>query len=187
MPITTIDPCTALIVVDLQKGIVALPVATPIDGIIARAAELADAFRRVGLPVVLVRVNGRAPGRTERSRVPGALPPDFAEFVPALSPRTGDHTIAKQTAGAFTRTGLEDLLRSKGVTQIVIAGVSTSMGVESTGRHAHELGFHVTFAVDAMTDLDADLHANSVAKVFPRIGETGTTADILAILAQRAA
>ena len=84
--------------------------------------------------------------------------------------------------GAFAHTGLEDYLKARGVTQIVIAGIATAIGVESTARQAYEAGFNVTFAIDAMTDLDADTHHNSVTRIFPRIGETGTTADVIGLL-----
>ena len=185
MTVTTLDPTTALIVIDLQKGIVALPTVHPIAGIVERARLLTDAFRSHGLPVVLVNVTGRPPGRAEQVRIPRELPSGFADFVPELSPQPGDHTVSKQTAGAFTRTDLESFLTSRGVTQVVIVGVATSMGVESTARQAHELGFNVTLAVDAMTDLDAALHASSSTKIFPRLGETGSTQDIIDLLAAR--
>ncbi|MCW6510382.1 cysteine hydrolase family protein [Lichenifustis flavocetrariae] len=187
MAVTALDPTTALIVIDLQNGIVSLPVAHPVEDIVRRAAELAKAFRHHALPVVLVNVIGVPPGRTEQSRFRGAFPIGFAEFVPELPPQAGDHVVSKKTAGAFTKTDLEAYLTSKGATQVVIVGVATSMGVESTARQAHELGFNVTLVVDAMTDMDSGLHDVTIAKVFPRIGETGTTADILDLLNQRSA
>ena len=182
MPVTTLDPDTALVVIDLQNGIVALPTAHPIAAIVQHASRLADVFRSRGLPVVLVNVTGRPPGRTEQTRLPGTLPSGFADFVPDLSPQPGDHVVSKQSAGAFTRTDLEAYLRSRGVTQVVIAGVATSMGVEATARQAHELGFNVTLATDAMTDMDVDSHTHSITKLFPRLGETGTTAAIIDLL-----
>ena len=185
MPVTTLDPVTALIVIDLQQGIVCLPTAHPIAEVVQRASTLAQAFRRHGLPVILVNVTGRPPGRTELTRIPRELPPGFADFVPELSPQRGDHIVSKQTAGAFTRTDLETHLRAKGVTQVVIAGVATSMGVEATARQAHELGFNVSLATDAMTDMDAELHASSITKLFPRLGETGTTRAIIDLLSSR--
>ncbi len=99
--------------------------------------------------------------------------------MPELDLQTRDHRISKKTWGAFTQTGLEQYLRERGVTQIVLAGISTSIGVESTARQAHELGFHVTLATDAMTDLHPDAHHNSVTRIFPRLGETGSTQEIL--------
>ena len=185
MALTTLDPTTALIVIDLQKGIVSLPTAHPINEILQRTRALADAFRRRGLPVVLVNVSGVPPGRTEQARFRGELPSGFADLVPELGQQPSDHVVTKRTAGAFTRTDLEPYLTSKGVTQVVIIGVATSMGVEATARQAHELGFNVTLAVDAMTDMDADLHANSAGKIFPRLGETGTTAEIVDLLERR--
>ena len=182
MSVTTLDPRTALIVIDLQKGVVHLPSAQPVATVLANAARLAGAFRRRGLPVVLVNVVGRPQGRTEQSFSLDGLPPDWAELAPELEPQASDHRITKKTAGAFTNTDLEAYLRARSVTQVVIAGVSTSMGVEATARAAYELGFNVTLPIDAMADLSPEAHENSITRIFPRIGETGTTADILALL-----
>jgi nicotinamidase-related amidase len=182
MPVTTLDPNTALILIDLQKGIVARQTAPyPSADVVAKAVELLKAFRAHELPVVLVHVTGGAPGRNEQPPQP-APPADWAEFVPELDRQPGDHIVEKKTWGAFAQTGLENYLKARGVTQIVIAGIATAIGVESTARQAYEAGFNVTFAIDAMTDLDADTHENSVTRIFPRIGETGATADILGLL-----
>jgi len=182
MPITTIDPKTALIVVDLQKGLLAFPATPPVPEVVPRAGELAAAFRRHHLPVILVNVAGGAPGRADQP--PRALPPsdDWTELVPELDPQPGDHRVTKRTWGAFTNTDLDAYLLENGVTQVVLCGVATSIGVESTARFAHELGFNVTFAIDTMTDGFPDAHANSIARIFPRLGETGTAAEIIAML-----
>jgi nicotinamidase-related amidase len=182
MPLTTLDPTSALIVVDLQKGLASFVAEDAFNEVVRRSRQLADAFRRRGLPVVLVNVAGGAPGRTEHARTLTDLPGDWTELLPQLDPQTTDHRVTKRTWGAFTRTDLEDYLRSKSVTQVVIAGIATSVGVESTARQAHELGFNVTLAVDAMTDPNPQTHHNSVTGIFPRLGETGTTAQILALL-----
>ncbi|PXW24068.1 isochorismatase family protein [Paraburkholderia caballeronis] len=182
MSVTTLDPHTALIVVDLQKGIAGLPAVHPIAAVTAKAAELASAFRQRGLPVVLVNAGGRAPGRTEQSQASMPLPDDWMDLLPELDPQPQDHRVTKYTWGAFLGTGLESRLKSAGVTQIVLAGVATSMGVESTAREAYALGFNVTLAIDAMTDLSEAAHINSVSRIFPRLGETGTTQEIVALL-----
>jgi nicotinamidase-related amidase len=182
MALTTLDPKTALIIIDLQNGIVSLPAAHPTADIVKQAATLAEAFRRHGLPVVLVNVAGGAPGRTEQSMGRAAFPAGWSDLIPELNQQPGDHTVTKRTWGAFTNTGLDEHLKGLGVTQVVIAGVATSIGVESTARHAHELGFHVTLAVDAMTDRSKEAHDNSVTRIFPRLGETGTTEDIIQLL-----
>ena len=183
MTVTTLDPKTALVVIDLLKGLAAYPTVHPMADVLANAVALLDTFRAKGLPVVLINVDAGAPGRTEQARANIPMPAGWTDFLPELKQQAGDHVVTKRTWGAFTGTDLEAWLKSQGATQVVVIGVSTSAGVESTARFAHELGFNVTLAVDAMTDTNADAHANSVARIFPRIGETGTTSEILALLA----
>jgi nicotinamidase-related amidase len=182
MALTQLDKIPALVVVDLQKGIVGRPTAHPAADVVQRAAALADAFRRQGLPVVLVNVDAGAPGRTEQPLRITDFPHDWTDLVPELNRQPSDHRVTKRTWGAFTGTNLEAYLKERGVTQVVVVGVATSAGVESTARFAHELGFNVAFPVDAMTDMSADAHFNSVTRIFPRIGETGTTEEIIDLL-----
>ncbi|HEY0328319.1 MAG TPA: isochorismatase family protein [Rhodopseudomonas sp.] len=187
MTVTALDSKTALIIVDLQKGIISHPGVHPMTEIVQNAAALAGAFRHHDLPVVLVNVAGTAPGRTEQALSQGPRAADWADLVPELNRQAQDHGVTKRTWGAFRNTDLEDYLKGQGVTQIVVAGVATSIGVESTARQAYELGFNVTLAVDAMTDRNAEAHANSVAYIFPRLGETGTTREIVDLLEKRGA
>ncbi len=182
MPLTALDPKTALILIDLQKGIVAMPTAHPSADVVRNARALADAFRARRLPVVLVNVSAGAPGRVEQSRSMANRPADWTKLVPELDQQPSDITVTKRSWGAFSTSDLDARLRKLGVTQVVIAGISTSAGVESTARSAHELGYNVTLATDAMTDTNADAHANSVTRIFPRIGETGTTGQIIAMV-----
>jgi nicotinamidase-related amidase len=177
-----LDPKSALLVIDLQKGIVARPTVHPTAEIVTRASILAGTFRHHRLPVVLVNVAGGAPGRTEQAPRGMEFPAGWADLVPELNQQPQDHIVTKRTWGAFTNTGLEEQLRKLGVTQVVIAGVATSIGVESTARQAYELGFNVTLAIDAMTDMNADAHTNSITRIFPRLGETGATRDITRFL-----
>jgi nicotinamidase-related amidase len=187
MALTALDPKTALIVVDLQKGIVGHPVAHPIDGVVERSRALADAFRARGLPVVLVTVTGVPPGRTEQPRRDlSALPADFATLVPELGQRPDDILVTKRSWGAFATTDLEVRLKALGVTQVVITGVATAGGVEATARQAYEHGFNVTLAIDAMTDTRMEAHDYSLRIVFPRLGETGSTDAILLLLERNA-
>ena len=182
MPATRLDPRTAFIVIDLQHGIAALPTVHPMTEVVRQSRRLAEAFRARGLPVVLVNVNGFAPGRTEQPGRSGALPADWATLLPELGVQPTDLRVTKRTWGAFAHTDLEKQLRAAQVTQVVLAGVATSIGVESTARQAYELGFNVTLAVDAMTDRNAQAHDNSVANIFPRLGETDRTPSIIALL-----
>jgi nicotinamidase-related amidase len=182
MPLSSLDANAALIVIDMQKGIVALPTAHPIGGVVANVAALCRAFRARGLPVVLVNVAGRAPGRVEAS-FNFTPPPDWADLIPELERQPGDETVTKMNVGAFYGTGLERILRRRGVTQVFVAGVATGSGVEATARQAYDHGYNVVLVTDAMTDLDADMHRHAVEKVFPRIGERSLTAEVTGRLA----
>ncbi|MUL77059.1 isochorismatase family protein [Mycolicibacterium sp. CBMA 226] len=186
MPLTPLDPKPALVLVDLQKSVVQ---DAPIRPVIERAAQLASAFRRRGFTTVLVGLahdhGARPPGRTEfvptpnLARVPA---PGRDDSLDELGRQPDDVVITKRNWGAFYGTELDLQLRRRGVTHIVLGGVATSIGVESTARCAHEHGYHVTLATDAMADLDPEAHHHSVTKIFPRLGETATTAEILAAL-----
>lgn len=187
MAVTTLDPNTALIIVDLQRGIVGSSFIHPIDGIVRRARALLDAFRERGLPIVLVNVAGVAPGRTERPPHSRSFPAGWTDFIPELDQQPSDIVVTKRTWGAFANTDLEDQLKALGVTQVVIAGVATATGVEATARQAYEYGFNVTLALDAMTDARSEAHDYSIKTVFPRLGETGTAQDVIDLLAARSA
>jgi nicotinamidase-related amidase len=182
MPLKKLDIAAALVVIDLQKGIVGIPTVHPAGEIIDRAAQLARAFRERGLPVVLVNVTGAAPGRTDAGRHDVSFPAEWTELVPELEQHPGDHIVTKQRWGAFLGTDLDDYLRRRGVTQVVLTGIATSIGVESTARSAYDYGYNVVLVVDAMTDRDIDAHRHSVQKIFPRLGETDTTARVLKLL-----
>jgi nicotinamidase-related amidase len=182
MPLTKLDDSCALIVIDLQKGVMGIPTVHPMSEVVGRTAQLARAFREEGLPVVLVNVTGMAPGRTDTERPKFSFPADWTELVPELEQHPSDHLVSKQRWGAFLGTNLDEYLRGRGVTQVVVTGVATSAGVESTARSAYDLGYNVAFVVDAMTDRDHAAHGYCIEKLFPRLGETATTADVLKMM-----
>jgi nicotinamidase-related amidase len=187
VPLTILDSHTALIVVDLQKGLREIPSIHPMAGVIDHSRQLIEAFRKQQLPVVLVNVAGGAPGRTEQPRRNGEPSADFSELIPELQQQPDDILITKRTWGAFANTDLEAQLKARGVTQVVLTGVATGTGVEATARQAYEAGFNVSLAVDAMTDVRLEAHEYSLKHVFPRLGETGSTQDMLYLLAGRSA
>jgi nicotinamidase-related amidase len=193
MPVTLLDPQAALVVIDMQKGIVAMPTVHPAQGITENVVRLTAAFRAKSLPVILVHVGWSADfGDALKSRIQapppgGTLPADFADYIDALdADPQRDILVRKHQWGAFYGTDLELQLRRRGVTNVVLCGISTSIGVESTARDAFERGFNLTFAADAMTDLSIDAHDRALNIIFPRLGEIGTTAEILAKLPPRA-
>lgn len=186
MPITAIDPTAALLVIDLQQGLADAPTVHPVHEIASTTGVLADAFRVRGLPVVLVTAIGRPPGRSEQgaARMP-SFSRGWAEPLPQLRPQPGDHRVVKERWGAFHDTDLAEHLDELGVTQVVLAGVATSIGVESTARAAHDRGLHVAVVTDAVTDTHPGSHEHSLDRIFPRLGETGSSTEVLALLAAR--
>jgi nicotinamidase-related amidase len=185
MSLTMLDPQTALIVIDLQQGVIGSQFIHPIADVISRTSSLLKAFRRNELPVVLVNVAGRAPGRTEQPPRLQAPAEGWTELIPELDRQPSDILVTKRTWGAFASNDLEARLKQQGVTQVVITGVATGTGVESTARQAYELGFNVTLAIDAMTDARPEAHAYSLTHVFPRLGETGTAQQVIDLLSAR--
>jgi nicotinamidase-related amidase len=182
MPLTQLDENAALVIIDLQKGITSLPGLSQMSEIVEHTVQLARTFRARRLPVVLVNVTGAAPGRTDTKRTLPAFPSDWAELIPELEQQPDDIPVTKQRPGAFIGTSLHDILRQKEVTQIFLAGVATSSGVEATARSGYDFGYNVVFIIDAITDRDSEAHEYSITKTFPRLGETATTQEVIALL-----
>lgn len=189
--VTALDKQTALILIDLQKGIAAMPTVKPINEILEKAARLVAAFRKEGLPVVVVNVNpsGAKWMNARKDAKPnanaGSIKPEMLEIVPEIKTEPGDIFITKHTWSAFYETVLDEELKKREVTGIVIGGVSTSIGVEGTARAASERGYNITFARDAMTDLVAEAHERSLKYIFPRMGEVDDTEKIIELLPGR--
>ena len=181
-----LDPkAVALVVIDLQRGIVARDVAPHSSrDVVARSARLAEALRRAGGRVVLVRV-AYAADEGDRLRVPidasmppGPMPPDWADLVPEVG-REGDLVITKHQWGAFYGTELDLQLRRRGITTLLMCGISTNFGVESTARDGWERGYRIVFVEDAMAGLSTEAHAFAVTTIFPRIGRVRGSAEVL--------
>jgi len=190
MPLDLDPATTALVVIDLQKGIVGRasePHAAL--AVVAQASRLADAVRRKGGFVVLVTVAFGADRRDAlrpASDDPGMgvapLPADWSEIVRELGPRPGDHHVIKKQWGAFYGTDLELQLRRRGIRTLVLCGISTCFGVESTARDAYEHGFEQVFVEDAMAARSTAEHEHTVTRIFPRMGRVRSTAEVLAAL-----
>jgi nicotinamidase-related amidase len=187
----TIDPkTTALVLIDLQMGIAGRPV-VPHDSktVISNAVSLAERFRSLGSTVVLVRVSFSADGRDRVNRpvdvaFPGGTPPaGWDEIVPELGPQDSDLIVTKRNWGAFYGTDLDLRLRRRGIETIVLGGIATCFGVESTARDAFEHNYGLVLAEDAMSNMDADAHHSSIQEIFPRLGLVRSTAEIQKALA----
>lgn len=169
---------TALILIDLQKGIVGMPT-QPYTGatVLAKGRELAERFRAHGAPVVLVTV-AFSPDFGDALKAPvdrppqlpaGGFPKDWAELADGLA-EPSDLRITKRQWGAFYGTDLDLQLRRRGVTTVVIGGIATNMGVESTARAAHEHGYAVVLAEDASAGRSSEMHAFAFEHIFPSLG-----------------
>ncbi len=173
----TVDPkTTALVLIDLQQGILGYPLA-PVssDALVAAGKALAQQFRAAGAPVVLVNVAWAADfadalhAPVDYSMHPeGGLPEGFSALADGLAV-PGDILITKRQWGAFTGTELDLQLRRRGVSTIVLGGVSTNMGVESTARQAWELNYEVVIARKATTGIDPEMHDFAMTRIFPLI------------------
>jgi nicotinamidase-related amidase len=179
-----LDRATALVLIDLQRGILAMPVAphTATD-VLARAAQLATAFRKAGAPVVLVRVSFAADGadvltQPRDSMVGAARGPGWDQLAPELGAAPSDILITKHQWGAFYGTELDLQLRRRGVRTIVIGGISTNFGVESTARDGFERGYALVFVEDAMAGPSAEAHAFACQTIFPRLGRVRSTQEV---------
>lgn len=182
-----LDPkTTALVLIDLQKGVIGRTLA-PHSGadVVKIASELADRFRAAEVLVVLVNV-AFAPDFKDALRQPadqpfmppaGGFPADFSELADRLK-GAGDIYITKRQWGAFYGTELDLQLRRRGIQTIVLAGVATNIGVESTARQAWEHGYSLVFAEDATSSLSAEMHAFSMNNILPRLGKISKAAEI---------
>lgn len=184
---------TALVLIDLQKGIVGRTLA-PRSGpeVVQNASRLASRFRELGAAVVLVRVAFQpdfrdalnAPADVPAQLNAATLPADWAQLAPEIGPQPSDLIITKRQWGAFYGTELDLQLRRRDVRTIVLGGIATNMGVESTARGAHEHGYAQVLVEDAMTSISAEAHEFAVKNIFPRIGNVRSTAEVLSALAQ---
>lgn len=192
MPITQLDEKTALLIIDLQRGSESRPTAPhPLSEVVANSNKLAEAFRARNLPVFLTRFTtdpdgaSSTPGRTDLGpRASQPLPEGWDALIDGLA-HPADTVITKRNWGSFYGTDLDLHLRRRAITHLVITGIATSLGVESTARTAHEHAYNLTIPLDATTDLTPESHTHATTRIFPLIAETGTTEEVLVKLKER--
>ncbi len=193
--ITALDLNTALVLIDFQKGIVKRKTVHPIQDVLQNATTLTDAFHKAKLPVVVVNVKITRHTPWLKTRKSSRKCPSnrfllaiirglmfvtgYSKIVPEIPAKPSDIFITKESLNAFYGTTLHEELQNRNITGLVLAGISTSIGVEGTARAANERGYNISFAADAITDRNEMAHIHSTTYIFPRIGEVGTTADII--------
>lgn len=181
----SLDPRqTALVLIDLQNGIMKMPLAPRSAADVARTAmDLAARFRSAAAAVVLVNVAYAADfgdalrQPVDQPRPLSPLPAGWTELIDDLAAPT-DIRITKRQWGAFHGTDLDDQLRRRGITTIVLGGIATNFGVESTARQGWERGYAIVIAEDATASSTAEMHAFSIEKILPRISRVAQSADI---------
>lgn len=174
---------TALVLIDLQKGITAIPGGAEV---VEKAAKLVDVFRKNSGFICFVRVSfldGKDIlfPKTDETEAPSARrPKGWDELVPELGVTDGDYVVSKRQWGAFFGTDLDLQLRRRGIDTIVLAGIATNIGVESTAREAFQYGYNQIFITDAMTTFSQEAHDATLKFIFPRIGRLRTTKEFTA-------
>ncbi|MCZ8524051.1 MULTISPECIES: isochorismatase family protein [Paenibacillus] len=181
-------PKTAIIVIDLQKWIGSHYAPHSAEQVVGRAAAMVQAFREAGAFVGLVRVSTKDFKDMPRPLLDQAPPalnlvPGWDEIVPEIGVTDTDHLITKRQWGAFYGTDLDQQLRRRGITTIVLCGIASGIGVDTTAREAFAHGYQVVFAIDAMTGFSEAEHEHVSKVIFPRIGRIRTTEEILACAA----
>lgn len=184
----TLDPkSTALVVIDLEHGIVSREL-EPYSStqVVESAVLLADALRAAGGTVVWVHVQlsdvPRPPADKAVAAPAGGFPESASELLPTLGIQPQDHVVLKHQWGAFWNTDLHEVLQAKGVTTIVMAGIATNMGVESTARGAFDRRYSLVFAEDAMSSAKKEMHSFSTETLFPMMGKVRSTKELLSAL-----
>jgi nicotinamidase-related amidase len=180
---------TALVVIDMMKAVLSLDSKPyPVQDVLAKTVRLVEAFRRAGGFVVLVKVNSvdgkdmLRPILDTEVRMPTNRPKDWADIAPELGSHPLDHHVTKHQWGAFFGTDLDLQLRRRGISTIVLCGIATNIGVETTAREAYQHGYNQIFAEDAMNALSLEEHEHTCKYIFPRMGRIRSTDEIIAAL-----
>ena len=180
---------TALVMVDPQNWTLGMPIAPhAADAVVGNAVTLARAIRAAGGLVALTRA-AFSPGYADMLRTPvdmalnvpeGGIPPQALAFRAEMEALGTEVVVTKRQWSAFHVTELDLQLRRRGVTTVVIGGVMTNFGVESTARDAWQHNYAVVVAEDACSSLGADMHRFAVERILPRVARVRPSAAIVA-------
>lgn len=175
---------TALVVIDLQKWLGNQYAPYSAEQVINNSAALAEVFRKAGAFVSLVHVSSKdmkdiPQPKLDTAPPPLNLPSNWDEFVPELNVSETDHIVTKKQWGAFYGTDLDLQLRRRGIDTIVLCGIATGLGVDTTAREAFMHGYNLILSIDAMTGFSQEEHDHVKNFIFPRIGKIRTTSEII--------
>jgi nicotinamidase-related amidase len=186
---SSLDPQkTALVLIDLQQGILAMPTAPHSPAtVLANSLRLATALQKLGGLVILVRVEFSAeyadrPGQDvdQPMSLPSAgLPDDWSVLALELAALPASLVITKRQWSAFYGTELDLQLRRRGMSRVIIAGLATNFGVESTARDAWQSDYAVLIAEDACASFSDEMHQFAITRTLPRIARIRSSDEIL--------
>jgi nicotinamidase-related amidase len=189
MPEFQLDPKkTALVLIDLNNAILSFntaPYTAP--QVVEKSRKLAEAFRAAGVPVVYVTVdfnNFLKPAADQPFDMGDKpIPAVATEIAPSAGFQAGDILLVKRHWGAFAGTNLEQQLKARGIDTVVLTGISTNHGVESTARQGIGLGFAFVLVEDACAGMDAEQHRFAFETIFPRLARVRTAEEVLSAIA----
>jgi nicotinamidase-related amidase len=179
---------TALVLIDLQNAVLGMnPMPYTAAQVVENSRKLAETFRAHGAPVIYVRVDlndfMNFPVDQPHNMGDKPLPAVASEIAPSAGFQPGDILVTKRHWGAFAGTDLEQQLKTRGIDTVVLTGISTNIGVESTARQGTGLGFAFVVVEDACAAQDTEQHGFSFEKIFPRLARVRTTDEVLAAIA----
>lgn len=181
---------SALVLIDLQNGIASRERSTSpytSEEVIQNASRLVKAFSDKGAFIVLVRVStidgkDMVRPKTDSKATGMKYPKGWDNLVPEIADTKNAHIITKRQWGAFYGTDLDLQLRRRGIDTIILGGISTNIGVDTTAREAYQHGYNQFFVEDAMTAVTKEEHDYVCKYIFPRIGKIRTTKEIISLL-----
>lgn len=165
------------------------------SGIIDNTGQLVDIIRAKGIPIVWIRVERRADRAdvatplTDRF-IAGGMKPGTpttrgsyqAENVSELPVLDVDHVVLKPRRNPFIGTDLDLRLRSMGVDTILLSGYSTTGGVESAARTAHDLNYNVVVLSDCCFHVKKELHDWAISRILPIHSRVMASAEVVRLL-----
>lgn len=184
------DPkTTALISIDLQGLVLGRPLAPySAQQIVDNTAAIAKKLKADGGTTIFVTV-GFSSDYIDAVNQPvdetiafpeGGLPAAALAPPPEIAALTPDVAIVKRQWSAFYGTDLDLQLRRRGIKTVILTGVATNFGVESTIRDAYAANYAVIVAEDAVTTFSREMHEFSCTRILPRLSRIRKTAEILA-------
>lgn len=176
---------TALVLIDLQKGILSMetqPNST--DFVVENAVKMIKQFRKNDGFIAFVRVkfyDGRdaLSPRLAEQPLPGKPRKDFSDFPTAFNVTDDDYIVNKRGFSAFFGTDLDLQLRRRGIENIILGGISTHIGVDTTARDAYQYGYEQYFVTDMMSAPRIELHNFSIDNSFPIMGKVITLESLI--------